>query len=142
MKSKIPLELAAPGDGGFHLLCNVHINRTNIRALIDTGASRSILSVEGLSLLNLAASGGISSMGIGAAPLQAQTVRIDLTFKKIKLKSFEVGVLDMSHISEAYQELGIAPFQFILGGDLLHLFQGQIDYPQKTLKIKWSKTKK
>lgn len=136
MKTKLKLEIAAPGDGGSHILCKIRINGHKMRALIDTGASRSILARDALSKLGISGSGGISSMGIGAEPLQTETVNIDLALKKIKLKSFEVGVLDMNHIHEAYKELGMAPFQFILGGDILILLDAEIRYSRKIIVLK------
>jgi hypothetical protein len=66
--------------------------------------------------------------------------------KKVVLKTFEIGiivlenydaaVLDLSHVNQSYQKLGLPPVDGILGSDILVDYNAVIDYEKKELMLR------
>lgn len=119
------------GDG-YHIFTELRIGKQTFRALIDTGASKTVIGkdlVPRLKKLKLMQEGESLAKGIGEQMLETSVARIP----KIKLGSFElkdlhVGVLDLEHIAGTYRSMGLEPFDLILGGDILHHFDAVISY--------------
>lgn len=140
-KQTIKIEIAHLGDEGTHIFCKGKINGKKARILIDTGASKSVLSEEfaqklkNIKHLDLSEEENKAS-GIGAEKVDTQFSRIkSLRFKKLKIKKLIVGTIDVSHVKALYASLNIEPFDFILGGEVLEMHNGIIDYKAKTLTL-------
>lgn len=136
---KIPITIENIDGDGFHIFIEVRIGRKKIRALLDTGASKSVIGEK--SLLKLKGVEAIresesQAKGIGEEMLDT-TIAI---IKKLKigtceLRNLHVGVLDLSHIRSTYKSIGVTPFTMILGGDVLAHFGAVINYKKSWLKI-------
>ncbi len=138
-KEKIKCTIEQLGDEGSHLFCKGRINGKKVRVLIDTGASKSVLSAEFASKLKslkyIQVEEGETS-GIGPEKLEAQFARLkSLRFKSLNIKKLIVGTIDVSHVKALYESLNIEPFDFILGGDVLEKYRAKIDYKKKTLTL-------
>ena len=135
----VPITVEAIDGDGFHIFTRIHIGKRELRALIDTGASKSVIGqsiISDLKKVKLISESESQAKGIGEQMLTSNIALV----KKLKLGEFElkncyVGVLDISHITETYKAIGVAPFDVILGGDVLKHFSSNIDYKKKRLKL-------
>lgn len=133
---KINIILQQVSDG-FHIFCNVKLGKNNCRALIDTGASKSVLSKsfkEKLNLEEFVIPNDNQISGIHPGQTDISFVKIEnLSFGKFTICDFITGIIDLEHINEQYKILGIKPFDLIIGGDILAETNAVIDYKNKTL---------
>ncbi|MCB9241060.1 MAG: clan AA aspartic protease [Flavobacteriales bacterium] len=132
MKRKIFLERIDLGEQGCHLFCKGSIHHHSIRILIDTGASKSVLSsrmAEQLPSLRQVHLADNETSGIGPEKLTAEFVQLSrLRVGNVRLNDLIVGVMNLDHVTALYERMGYQPFDFILGGDILDACRAQIDY--------------
>ncbi|WP_134090606.1 retropepsin-like aspartic protease [Olivibacter sp. XZL3] len=141
---KIPLALLNLQDDGFHLLVEVVVFGQNFKAVLDTGASKTVFDktiVERhIGTQRLKSSDRVST-GLGTTSMESFTWQLpDIQIGAFHLKNFEVAVLDLSSINFAYENLSVDPVIGVIGGDILTQYRGVIDYGKMTLTLK--KTKK
>jgi hypothetical protein len=108
-KHIVPVEVLELQDGDYHLFISAYVGRKKIRLLIDSGASKTILSKAYCK----------ESFRIG----------------NFKIKNFVCGVLDISHVSEIYSQLQLPPFDGVLGCDILVSYAVTLDLKRKLLII-------
>ncbi|MCC6721999.1 MAG: retropepsin-like domain-containing protein [Bacteroidia bacterium] len=135
MKIKITIEPI--GDDGFHVFCNLKINDIKCRALIDTGASKTVISIELKEKLNLPdfinPNDNLVS-GIHPEKVDVSFVTIEkLSFGKFNINNLISGTINLSHVNEQYKILKIKPFDLILGSDVLYNSKALIDFNSKFL---------
>lgn len=135
----VPLELLNLNDDGFHLLVEVVVFGQSFHAVLDTGASKTVFdkgTVEKhMKDGDLMASDKLST-GLGTNTMESHTIILpQLKIGKLKLKNFEVAVLDLSTINQAYSTLNLPPVIGVLGGDILHQYKGIINYKKLHLKL-------
>lgn len=138
-KITVPLELINLHDDGFHLLVKVVIFGKKFNAVLDTGASKTVLdktTIEKyISTEKLLQSEKLST-GLGTNSMESYTFVIpSLKIGKLKLKQFEAAVLDLSTISTAYETLNLPPVIGVLGGDILFRHGAVINYEKLVLKL-------
>ncbi|SKB28182.1 retropepsin-like aspartic protease [Daejeonella lutea] len=138
-KITVPLELINLHDDGFHLLVEVVIFNRKFNAVLDTGASKTVLDktiIESyINAEELLQSEKLST-GLGTSTMESHTVILP-SFKigKLILKHFEAAVLDLSTISTAYETLNLPPVIGVLGGDILYSHNAVINYEKLELKL-------
>lgn len=135
----IPLELIDFHDAGFHLLVEVVVFGQNFKAVLDTGASKTVFdkAIVGKYIKSgeLVISDKLST-GLGTNNMESHTIVLPvLKIGKFKLRNFEVAVLDLSAISQAYASLNLPPLIGVIGGDILHQYKGIINYKKLHLKL-------
>lgn len=136
---RIPITIENIDGDGFHIFMEIKIGRKKLRALIDTGASKSVIGEETLG--NIKGIEAISesesqAKGIGEQMLDTTIARIKkLKVGKAELRNLHVGVLDLSHIRSTYKSIGVIPFTIIIGGDVLAHFGAVINYKKSWLQI-------
>ncbi|MCB9252254.1 MAG: retropepsin-like domain-containing protein [Flavobacteriales bacterium] len=127
------------GDEGFHVFCRIKLNGIFYRALIDTGASKSVMDKKLLSELQLRSFSLTSDhqmLGIQPGELDVEFTHIrEIKLGRVKFENMVLGLLDMDHVQEQYRSLNIKPFEVIIGGDLLSSGNAVIDYGLKKLTI-------
>lgn len=136
---KIPLALLNLQDDGFHLLVEVVVFEHSFKAVLDTGASKTVFDktiVERhIGEKELKSSDRVST-GLGTTNMESFTWLLpDFQIGSFHLKNFEVAVLDLSSINFAYENLSIEPVIGVIGGDILTQYQGIIDYGKMTLTL-------
>jgi hypothetical protein len=73
---------------------------TPIRALVDTGASFSLIDPRLLTQLGLTAAGTRSVIGLGTAPLQVPLVALNsVVIGRCPLQPFTAGIIDQPGVS-------------------------------------------
>ncbi len=140
MITKIPFQLVKIEDNGYHLLIEVEINHKTAYLLIDTGASKTVFDLSRIA--NYLGSttfidNEILSAGIGTNTLESKSIVLEsLTIGEFEITDYPAIVIDMQHVSESYQKLGLQAFDGVLGSDILYKYRASIDYKTKTLKLR------
>ena len=136
---KIKIELQSLGDDGYHIFCKVKINGIKCRALIDTGASKTVVGKQMLKKLKLLKASNPQDnqmTGIQPGELDVSFALIEtIAFGKLKFNNIFSGLIDLSHVAKQYKSLKIEPFQIIMGGDILYKGKAVIDYKNKYMKL-------
>lgn len=143
---KAKLEILNLHDDGFHLLVEVFIFNKLFNAVIDTGASRTVLdktTVENyINQDELLISDRLST-GLGTTTMESHTLIIpELIIGELKISNFETAVLDLSMINTAYESLETGPIIGVIGGDILMNYKATISYPLKRITFKFAKSNK
>jgi predicted aspartyl protease len=138
MAVKIKLELLTIETDGCHILAKAKIYNHKLRLVVDTGASKTTFDKgwieENLPDLYLEQL-DTASAGLGTNEMiSAVTVLPELKMGKLKLKYWQVAVLDLSHVRQVYQSMNYGDIQGVLGGDVLLAVKGKIDYGKLTIK--------
>ena len=138
----IPLTLLNLQDDGFHILLEVVVFGKPFKAVLDTGASKSVFDKAIVEQhLHLHADMALQdtdmlSTGLGTTSMQSFILKVpDLQLGGLHLRRHEVAVLDLSSINFAYQQLEIDPVIGVIGGDILVKYGGIINYRNRTLRI-------
>jgi hypothetical protein len=138
IKHSVPIEILELQDGDYHLFLTAYAGRNKLRLLIDTGASKTILSkafckkVKTLKLIQ----SEHTAAGLGTADMQSWFTEIK-TFRlgNFQIKNYTCGVLDLSHVTELYRQLHLPDFDGVLGCDILVSHSISIDLKRKLLII-------
>lgn len=137
---KLKLDIQSLGEDGYHIFCSVKVNGKKCRALIDTGASKTVVGVQlanSLKLNKISLSGPNQMTGIQPGEMEVAFSQIDtIAFGSLKFKDIIAGLIDMKHVNAQYKSLNIRPFKLIIGGDILYRGSAVIDYKNKFLKLK------
>lgn len=139
MKINIPLHIIDMQGDGYHLLVEVKIGRTRYKVVLDTGASKTVFDQTMLTKANadiLIESTDRLSAGLGTLSMASYTAILPI-FKigRLTLPNFEVAVLDLSTINQAYAQLNHPEVLGVLGGDILMQYDAVIDYGKRKLKL-------
>ncbi len=137
-KHTVPIEILELQDGDYHLFLTAYAGRNKLRLLIDTGASKTILSkafckkTKSLKLIQ----SEHTAAGLGTADMQSWLTEIK-TFKlgSFQIKDYACGVLDLSHVTEIYRQLDLPVFDGVLGCDVLVTYKMNLDLKRKLLII-------
>lgn len=138
-RTTVPLELINLQDDGFHLWVEVVVFGKKFNAVLDTGASKTVLDKsiveQHITTGELLLSDKLST-GLGTNDMESHTVVLStLKIGRLKLTNFEVAVLDLSAISTAYKSLNLPPVIGVIGGDILHSHRASISYEKLQLKL-------
>lgn len=140
--TRVPVTIENIDGDGYHIFTTLEIEKIPFRALIDTGASKTVVSNTAMVQLKEAsvlAQPATMAKGLGSQELTTGILLLkSIRLGKIKIESMLVGQLDLSHITLAYNGLGIQPFDVILGGDLLFQYQAVINYEKMWMKLKFN----
>lgn len=138
--ANIPLILLNLEDGGYHLLIEITVFDHTFRAVLDTGASKTVLDKQ--TIERYAAEDDIKlsehlSTGLGTNHMESYTLVVpDLKIGTLHLRNYEVAVLDLSTINFAYESMEKEPVIGVIGGDLLQQYRAVIDYGKNQLSLK------
>ena len=143
MISTIPFKILNIDGEGFHLMIKIKINNKLSNLIIDTGASKTVFDKHRIK--NFVSEKKFDthdklSGGLGTNSMESQLV----TLKKIKIGEVEILnyhtiLLDLSHVNQSYEQIGLKPIDGVLGSDVLLKYNAVIDYEKKILKLKFKK---
>lgn len=140
MISKIPFQFIKIEGKGYHLLINLLINEKPANLLIDTGASKTVFDltrIEPFLTDTEFTENEMLSAGLGTNTLVSKSAVLEsLKIGDFELKNYPCIIIDMSHVNETYQSIGLQPFDGVLGSDILYRFKASIDYKTKILKLR------
>ena len=137
----IPLTLLNLQDNGFHLLLEVIVFDKPFKAVLDTGASKTVFdkaTVEThLHPDRELRRTDLLSTGLGTTSMPSFMLTVpDLQIGGLHLRNYEVAILDLSSINFAYEQLEIEPVIGVVGGDILSRYGGVIDYRKSRLTLR------
>src|SRR3546814_726893 len=136
----IALNIFSLEEDGFHPKLEVGINGQQESVILDTGASKTAFDLQQLSKLlsrNDFQAVERLSTGLGTNTMQCFTATIaELQVGEFLITDFEVTVLDLSHINQAYKKLGLEKVLGVIGSDLLQEYNALIDYGNQTLTLR------
>lgn len=140
ISTTVALNIFSLEGDGFHPKLEISINGRPEMAILDTGASKTAFDMQLLTKLmpeeEFEAAEQLST-GLGTNSMQCfkATIR-ELKVGDFCIPDFEVAVLDLSHINQAYQKLGFGEVLGVIGSDLLQEYKALIDYDTKTLTLR------
>ena len=128
----VPLEILNLHDDGFHLLVEVVVFNKAFKAVVDTGASRTVLDKntveEYIDNETLLLSDKLST-GLGTNTMESYILTIpQFILGELSIPDFETAVLDLSSINHAYGQVYDEPIIGVVGGDILMRYGAVIDY--------------
>ena len=136
---EIPLEILNLHDDGFHPLVEVVVFNRVFKAVVDTGASRTVLDKTTIEAYIDAETLLISdklSTGLGTNNMQSYTLLIpELGIGQLKILNFEAAVLDLSAINSAYENMEADRVIGVIGGDILMKYGAVINYAERKLSL-------
>ena len=131
------LEVLNLHDDGFHLLVEVVVFNTRFKAVVDTGASRTVLDkniIEEYIETDLLIVSDKLSTGLGTNSMESHTLLIpSLLIGELEIRDFETAVLDLSMINHAYESLAAGPIVGVIGGDIMVKYNAIINYSSKKI---------
>lgn len=143
MITTIPFKILNIDGEGFHLMIKLKINNRSSSMIIDTGASKTVFDTTRIKKFvdqkTFDTHDRLSS-GLGTNTMKSQLA----TIKKIKvgdleMKEYKTVLLDLSHVNQSYEQIGLKPVDGVLGSDILLKYNAVIDYEKKVLKLKFKK---
>lgn len=124
---------------GHHLFVKATLNGQPVRLLLDTGASKTVFDKTSLeTLLGKDALLDIDelSVGLGTSAMQGQQAVLQKwVLGKQTYKNYTVAVLDLSHVNQTYQSIGVKPIIGVLGNDILMERKAIINYQNLSLTL-------
>ncbi len=137
MKTTIPLEIFSIEGDGCHIRLAIDVNGKSASMILDTGASRTVFDetkvVEFVAQEQIEEHDRLST-GLGTNSMESKMVVLDeFRLGKLKLSNYTTAVLDLTHVNQSYEKLGIAPIDGVLGGDILNEYKAVIDYGERKL---------
>jgi predicted aspartyl protease len=137
MTVTIPLEIINIENEGFHPHISVKINGNSAVLLLDTGASKTVFDMEMLKqhIENMEAQAHDKfTTGLGTNSMMSHTTTIDLLeLGEIQITEFDAVLLDLSHVNQSYEMLGVGKITGVLGSDLLVDLKATINFSENTL---------
>lgn len=135
-----PLEILSLQEDGFHLLVEVVVFGQTFKAVIDTGASKTVFDkstvMQYIDPEILLLSDKVST-GLGTNSMESFLLKIPrLLIGPLLIADMQIAVLDLSIINETYQKLELNPIIGVIGGDILMQYGAVIDYAAQKLYFK------
>ncbi|CAN5372715.1 hypothetical protein BH09BAC1_BH09BAC1_17570 [soil metagenome] len=128
----VPFEFIDLDEGGNHVMLHGAINGHPCRMILDTGASRTVADLTFIQSTfpeTALESNEQLSAGLGTNTMQSHFfVANEIRLGDKTIPGQLLAVLDLSHVNQTYQMLGIPEVQIILGSDILKAHKAIIDY--------------
>ncbi len=128
---------------GFHLLIKITINGKAAKMIVDTGASITVFDKTKMG--NFVKEKKIEersemTSGLGTNTMKVHGVMIKkMMVGKLEIKNYKAVLVDLSHVNDSYNKLGMAEIDGVLGSDIFRKYKAVIDYEKKTLTLKSKK---
>ena len=145
MTTSIPFKILDIAGDGYHLMLKLYINKKVANVIIDTGASKSVFDktrIEKYVTDKTFEKHDSLSSGLGTNSMKSELVTIrKLKIGDLEIDSYKTILLDLSHVNNSYEQIGLKYIDGVLGSDILLKYNAVIDYEKKVLKLKFSKKK-
>ncbi len=130
---KIPLSRLASG----HLHLDANVNGVPGSFILDTGAAATVIEASRKDTFHLV-SDASQNVGAGAGgQVRMQTSQHNkFTLGTWAANDMVLYTMDLSHVNNSLQTLGIDKVDGVIGADILSRAKGVIDYPNLTLYVK------
>ena len=126
-------------SNNFHIFAKANIGKKIVNLVIDTGASHTCFDINFIRNLKQEATfADTEGMNVGVASVGFETKTTALSeFKigKFVIPEYQIILLDMLHINEAYKQIGLPAVHGILGGDFFTKYHVTIDYMKSEMTL-------
>jgi predicted aspartyl protease len=136
----VPIDIIKIEDEGFHPHMKVKINNKTAVMLVDTGASKTVFDLE---LIKNYIKDLESEMhdkfttGLGTSSMVSHKAIINkLEIGELEILNWDAVLLDLSHVNNSYEQLGIQQIAGVIGCDLLVAYKAKIDFNQSKISLK------
>ena len=138
MTTKIPIEIIRIENDGHHIIIKGKINKKDSFLMIDTGASRSVFSIE---LLNVKTKEDLSmyqnytsaiTLTPDEIPSTGGIIR-ELELQDLKIQNYDQTFHHRIYLIYLYQDNSGKTIKGLIGNDLLIKYNAVIDYSNKVL---------
>lgn len=141
--NNIPINFVEIEDGGYHLFIDAKVNGKPVNLLLDTGASKTVFDNTSIRrILDIDSEehefelSPHKSTGLGTNTMDSHLVTIEnFSIGDVVLNNFEVVVLPMDHVNEAYRMLEHREIDGVIGSDILKQYNATIYYRKKLMKF-------
>lgn len=137
--TNIPLQILRIDSNGYHLMLQVLINGLKANALLDTGASRTILDKNRVDYYQdhpTMKTYDKFFSGLGNERIETFCTEIgSVGFGEVELKAQEVVVIDLSSINHSYALFDLPKIDLVLGCDFLLKLNAVIDCSKRSLVV-------
>ena len=137
---EIPIKVLEIDQMGYHLVIDLKINNLKANALIDTGASRTVIDLNRLKHYDESPNTRAydkSCTGVGAGQIKSFVTTLQTVIVgKITLQNLEVVAIDLANINHNYALFDLPRIDMVIGSDLLLKFHAVINYAAKTLSLR------
>ena len=143
LKSKlyhIKFKVVALEPDNYHIVAKASIEGHPLNVIIDTGASHSCFDLDFVRQLSPEISrednDGLN-VGVGTSDFESKLSTIqNLRLGRFLLKQYDIVLLDMSNINQAYEMMHKPLIHGILGSDFLMKYKAVIDYGERVLVLR------
>lgn len=116
----------------------VQVEEHSLRMIVDSGASKTAFDLQQVSewyTEDFERNEELSA-GLGTAEMESFFFKIDrLCIGALCIADYEAVAIDLSHVNQSYERLGIPNIQGVLGSDILMQYRGVIDYKKMELRL-------
>ena len=133
----IPLDFLELDEGSTHVVVQGSINGHACSMILDTGASR---TVADLAFVNEVLPGvdieinDAPSAGLGTNTMESHFFMAEeIVVGGKELPGQLLAALDLGHVNQTYEMLGLPRIHIVLGSDILRAHKAIIDYGSKQL---------
>jgi hypothetical protein len=134
---RVPIRLLSIPPDGTHIVVAAFINGQLANVLIDTGASQTVMDRNRIGLFSTETefeSTGQLSKGLGTDGMESHRFTVSqFILGDLVMEDMPVTLLDLSHVNESYDQLGLVKVDMVLGGDILLAHSAVIDYGRSEL---------
>jgi hypothetical protein len=145
MVTTVPFKILTLDAEGFHLMMKVKINGKSAQLIIDTGASKTVLDKSRVSKYvkeSVFKTHDKLSSGLGTNTMESQTTVLKkVMIGDLTIMEYTTVLLDLSHVNNSYEQIGLKPIEGVLGSDILLKYNAVIDYEKKVVRFKHTKKK-
>lgn len=133
----IPIDFLELDEGSTHVVVQGSINGHACSMILDTGASRTVADLafvnEMLPGIDMETNESLSA-GLGTNTMESHFFMAEeVVVGGKELPSQLLAALDLSHVNQTYEMLGLPKIQIVLGSDILRAHKAIIDYGSKQL---------
>ncbi len=140
LKSKlyhIKFKVVALEPDNYHIVAKASIEGRPLNVIIDTGASHSCFDLDFVRQLSpeisMEDNDGLN-VGVGTSDFESKLSTIqNLHLGRFLLKQYDIVLLDMSNINQAYEMMHKPLIHGIIGSDFLRKYKAVIDYGERVL---------
>ncbi len=140
MRIRIPFNLVSMQEDGYHCIIEGAVNGNPLLMVLDTGASRSCFDIAFLQQFleeqSIQTNDSMTS-GIGTNSLNSFITVLDEFSMggSFVLEKYQAVGLDLTHIHEAYKQVGLPEVNGIIGADILVRHHAIIDYRKREITL-------
>ena len=137
--TNIKFKLVTLEPDNYHIVAKAKIDGHPLNVIIDTGASHTCFDLDFVRQLSpeisMEDNDGLN-VGVGTSDFESKLSSIcNFRMGRFLLKQYDVVLLDMSNINQAYEMMHKPLIHGILGSDFLMKYKAVIDYGTKTLTL-------